>query len=950
MSDVFSLFPPALRRAIDEFGFSAPTEPQAQAIPIILKGENVLLVAPTGTGKTEAAFLPILSKIIGLGRSTGIKVLYITPLRALNRDLLERLEWWCKRFDLKLAVRHGDTSVAERSKQSIAPPDVLITTPETFQALLTARRMGEHLRLVEWVVVDEVQELAEDKRGAQLSLGLERLREKAGKDFQVVGLSATVGSPEKVAKFLVGVHRGCRVIDVEVERLLQVDVVYPRAESEDYLLASKLYMFPEVAARLRLIRSLVEKHTSTLIFTNTRVENEVLGSRFKVWDSEFPIAVHHGSLSRASRVKAETELKNGTLKAIICTSSLEMGIDVGRLDLVIQYNSPRQVTRLVQRVGRSGHKVGLIAKGVIVTQDSDDFWESVVIANRAVKGMLEDTEVIDKPLDVLAHQLAGMLLDKARWEVDEVLEFVRRSYVYKDLSRDELLMVMRYMSDRQPRLARLDGDTYFRRAMKISALYNYYFSNLSMIPEERQYVVVDSEDQPVGILDESFVAEYGEVGLKFILRGSLWRVEGISKGKVHVRPESDPTGAIPFWVGEEIPVPFTIAQEVGAVRRRVEELWRSGLAEDDIAKAVSKDYSMSEAECSEALKEVVESLQRGFPLPTDKRVTVEKWREFLIVQTCWGHLVNRTIGRALSYLLSNRFGYPVGVQVDPYRIVLRALWADQQDVVDALKALASLNLEDVVRKELSGSGVFKKNFINVANKFGAISKEANLTDVSIGRIIEGMKDTAVSEEAYRSTIRSETDLENAEKVLEMIDKGDLKVEVVKEQALTPISKVGIEELSRRAEIIPPERLRHIIIQVVRARLLEEAFTLVCTNCWMYSETLRVKQMLHTISCPNCGSKKLGVSNEEEERVRRLVLRLKSGASKPPASLRRTYKRIMDTSRLIEKYGGVAAFVLAERTLTTADVESILKKYATVSDELIQAIVEASRKSVRRKLA
>jgi ATP-dependent Lhr-like helicase len=270
--------------------------------------------------------------------------------------------------------------------------------------------------------------------------------------------------------------------------------------------------------------------------------------------------------------------------------------------------------------------------------------------------------------------------------------------------------------------------------------------------------------------------------------------------------------------------------------------------------------------------------------------------------------------------------------------------------VDVLKALASLNLEDVVRKELSGSGVFKKNFINVAKKFGAISKEANLTDVSIGRIIEGMKDTAVAEEAYRSTIRSETDLENAGKVLEMIDKGDVKVEVVKEQALTPISKVGIEELSRRAEIVPPERLRHIIVQVVRARLLEEAFTLVCTNCWMYSETLRVKQMLHTVSCPNCGSKKLGVSNEEEERVKRLVLRLKSGASKPPASLRRTYKRIMDTSRLIEKYGGVAAFVLAERTLTTADVESILKKYAIVSDELIQAIVEASRKSVRRKLA
>jgi len=950
MSDVFSLFPPVLRRAIEEFGFETPTEPQVQAIPVVLEGENVLLMAPTGTGKTEAAFLPILSMIIGLERSPGIKVLYVTPLRALNRDLLERLEWWCKRFDLRLAVRHGDTPVAERSKQSIVPPDVLITTPETFQALLTAKRMREHLKYVKWVIVDEVQELAEDKRGAQLSLGLERLRESIGRDFQIIGLSATVGSPEAVSKFLVGSHRECKIVDVKVQRLLQVDVVYPKAESQDYLLASKLYMFPEVAARLRLIRSLVEKHTSTLIFTNTRVENEVLGSRFKVWDSEFPVAVHHGSLSRASRVKAETELKNGTLKAIICTSSLEMGIDVGRLDLVIQYNSPRQVTRLVQRVGRSGHKIGLMAKGVIVTQDSDDFWESAVIADRAVKGVLEATKVIDKPLDVLAHQLAGMLLDKGRWEVDEVLELVKRSHVYRDLSKNELLMVMRYMSDRQPRLARLDADIYFRRAMRINALYNYYFSNLSMIPEEKQYMVVDSEGQPVGILDESFVAEYGEVGLKFILRGSLWRVSSITEGRVHVDSESDPTGAIPFWVGEEIPVPFTIAQEVGAIRRRVEELWRSGLTGEDISKAISADYPVSKEECSRALKEILENFEHAFPLPTDKKITVEKWREFLIVQTCWGHLVNRTIGRALSYILSNRFGYPVGVQVDPYRIVLRAAWADQGDVVDALMRLTSLNLEDVVRKALLGSGIFKKNFVNVAKKFGAISKEANLTDVSIGRIIEGLKGTAVMEEAYRSVIRSDTDLENANQVLNMIGHGNITIEVLKEPALTPVSRIGIEELSRRAEIVPPERLRHIIVQVVKARLLEEAFTLVCTNCWRYSETLRVKQILHPISCPNCGSRKIGLSGEEEEKVKRLISKLKGGASKPPISLRRIHRRIMDSSRLIEKYGGVAAFVLAERSLTVPDAESILQKHNKVSDELVQAIVEAGRKKMKKRLA
>ena len=948
MSEVFSLFPPVLRRAIREFSFDMPTEPQVQAIPVILQGKNVLLVAPTGTGKTEAAFLPILSTMIGLERSSGIKLLYVTPLRALNRDLLGRLEWWCKRFDLKLAVRHGDTPVGERNKQSIAPPDILITTPETFQAILPARRIREHLRFVKWVIVDEVQELSEDKRGAQLSLGLERLRENIGKDFQVIGLSATVGSPDKVAKFLVGAQRDCRIINVNVERLLQVDVKYPQSESQDYDLASRLYMFPEVAARLRLIRKLVEEHKSTLVFTNTRVENEVLGSRFRVWDDSFPIAVHHGSLSRASRVKAENELKDGILKGIICTSSLEMGIDVGRLDLVIQYNSPRQVTRLVQRVGRSGHKIGLIAKGVIITQDSDDFLESAVIAKRAVNGILESTQVIDKPLDVLAHQLAGMLLDKPTWYIDEILEFVRRSYVYRNLSREELLMVVRYMSEMQPRLAKLEGDAYFRKAMKVSALYNYYFNNLSMIPVERQYLVVDSNNDSVGILDESFVSEYGEIGLKFILRGSLWKIENISGGKVYVKSESDPTGAIPFWVGEEIPVPFQIAQEVGKVRRTVEEYRQRNLKSEEISDLISKEYSISFEECNKGLKEVYENLEQGFPLPTDKKITVEKWREYLIIQTCWGHLVNRTIGRAVSYLLSNRFGYPVGVQVDPYRIVLRALWATQEDIVDTLKTLATVNLEDIVRKQMLGSGIFKKNFVNTAKKFGAISKEANLTDISINRLIEAMKDTAIVEEAYRSAIRSNTDLEESKKVLTMIEGNEVQVQLVKEETLTPLSRIGIEELSRRAEIVPPEKLKHIIAQVVRARLLEEAFILVCTNCWKYSETFRVKQILHSISCPICSSKKVGVSQEEEERVKRLISRIRSGAEKPPISLRRTYKRIIDTSKLIEKYGGTAAFVLAERSLATADAESILEKHNIVSDELVQAIIDVSRKKMRKR--
>lgn len=947
MYNVFKLFPPTIQRAIEEFGFTEPTEPQVKAIPPILDGENVLLVAPTGTGKTEAAFFPILSKIVSQERFSGIKLLYITPLRALNRDLLDRLEWWCKRFDLKLAVRHGDTSALERSKQSIAPPDILITTPETFQAIIPAKRIRKHLRTVKWVIVDEVHELAEDKRGAQLSLGLERLRENVGEDFQIIGLSATVGSPENVAKFLVGTNRSYKIIDVRIERQLKLEIVYPYPEPQDYLLASKLFMFPEVVARLRLIKKLVEEHNSTLVFTNTRIENEVLGSRFKVWESGLPISVHHGSLSKSSRVKAERELKEGILKGIICTSSLEMGIDIGRLDLVIQYNSPRQVTRLVQRVGRSGHKVGMVAKGVIITQDSDDFWESVIIAKKAIQGILEETQVIDKPLDVLVHQLAGILLDGHRFSLDEVFEIIRRSYVYRNLTKEEFITVLKYMCERRPSLARV-LDNNFKKPIRIGPLYQYYFNTLSMIPEEKHYLVIDENGEPVGTLDESFVAEYGEIGLKFILRGAIWRIENISDGKVHVKLENDPTGAIPFWVGEEIPVPYEIANEVGVMRRKIEEYFQQNLDRENIINLICEEYSIPFNECKNGVKEIFEHIEKGFPVSTDKTVTIEKWKEFIIIQCCWGHLVNRTLGRALSYILSNRFGYPVGIQFDPYRIVLRAPWLTQQDVIDALNGIDPQKLEDIVRKELLASGIFKRHFVNVAKKFGTISKDATLSEISIQKLVEALKDTAVVEEALRSTLRSETDLENSKKILNMIRFNEIRLKPVLKEELSPIARVGMEELSRRTEIVPPERLKHIIVQVVRARLLEEAFTVTCTECWNYIDNFRVKNLLYGISCPKCGSKKIGLSQEDEEKIKRLAYRMRTGTLKPPTALKRIYRKVVKTAQMIEKYGGLASFVIAEPTLTLKDVEEILAKHKILRDELVNEIIEVSRKNLKKR--
>ncbi|MCD6263518.1 DEAD/DEAH box helicase, partial [Candidatus Bathyarchaeota archaeon] len=346
--DVFSLLCRPLRRLIEERGFKEPTEPQRRAIPHILRGENVLLISPTATGKTEAAILPVLHLYLMSGeKKPGIKILYITPLRALNRDILDRLMWWCTKLDLNVAVRHGDSSDVERTRQRRSPPDLLITTPETLQAVLLGRVIRRYLRAVKWVIVDEIHELADNKRGSQLSLALERLREVAEEEFQLIGLSATIGSPEKVGAFLVGVGRPVEVIRVPVARSMELSIVYPEPRAEDYELAERLYTFPEVAARLRVMRELIEEERTTLIFTNTRSISEVLASRFRVWDLDFPLSIHHGSLAKPSRIAAESGLKSGNLRNVVCTSSLELGIDIGHIDLVIQYMSPRQVTRLL---------------------------------------------------------------------------------------------------------------------------------------------------------------------------------------------------------------------------------------------------------------------------------------------------------------------------------------------------------------------------------------------------------------------------------------------------------------------------------------------------------------------------------------------------------------------------------------------------------------------------
>ncbi len=949
---VFNMLVKPVRRLIEKKGFPKPTDPQEKTIPRILEGRNILLISPTATGKTEAAFLPVLSMLLQAQQNPGIKVLYITPLRALNRDLLERLEWWCNNLDIKLAVRHGDTDTKERTRQSRSPPDVLITTPETLQAMLSGWLLRQHLQSLRWVIIDEVHELADNKRGSQLSLALERVRNLAHNDFQMIGLSATIGTPEKVAQFLVGNNRPVEILSVPVAKMMRLEVICPKPNDEDVRLASKLYTHPEVAARLRKIREYMGKHKSVLLFTNTRSISEVLTSRFKVWDIDFPVSIHHGSLAKPSRIAAEIGLKQGSLKGLIATSSLELGIDVGRIDLVIQYMSPRQVSRLIQRVGRAGHRIGRVAKGVIIGMDSDDTLEALAIARRALREELEPVEIPSKPYDALTHQIAGLLLKRRRLSFTEILEVTQKAYPYHDITMDDVENSLKYMHNRFPRLAWVSfEDQVVLKPSRSKSLFEYYFDNLSMIPVEKQFLIVDSlSDTSIGVLDEAFMAEHGKPGTKFIIRGSPWQILHTTEDKVFVRSVNDPTGAIPSWVGEEIPVPFQIAQEVAWIRGFVERKIQSGLSAEETAELLKQKYPAEKETILSALSETIEQVNSGLAVPTDKRIVLENWKDFVVIHANFGSLTNRALGQLIGDMLSDKLGHSIIVQHDPYRIFVQTLGSANIDhILDVFSKLGSMTFDSIksalVRSTVK-TGLFKRRVIHVAHRFGALKKWADFSSISLQKLISTFEGTPIYDEGLKEVFMKDLDANGLLNVVGNIRDGEIKLQVLETYgSTTPVARVGIERMSMKTDIIPPDRMRAVLVESAKARLLNETDTFVCTNCWDYLEMVRVRALPDHLACPKCGSHAIGVLKVDEERVISMVEKKGQKLTHFEEKLR---MQAVQTGQLVSRYGKTAVVALSARRIRSSHAASILEKESELNSHFFELVLEAERKVLGKR--
>jgi ATP-dependent Lhr-like helicase len=903
---------PRIVAAAKKIGIETFTEPQRRAIPRIRGGHHVLLVAPTGIGKTEAALLPILESLLD-DKPDPIACLYITPLRALNRDMLRRITFFGEELGLDVAVRHGDTPQRERVRLSRHPPDILITTPETFQIMFTGHRLRDHLRRVRWVVVDEVHELADDERGAQLAVGLERLVDLAGRDVQRIGLSATVGTTEEVARFLGGEGRSVDVVAVPVPKGLRLRVEFPEVTDGDAPMMEALGVPPVQAAAMRRCEEMIRDHRSTLFFVNTRDTAEFLASRLRAWYGDLPVGVHHGSLSKGVRIEAEDAFKAEALKALICTSSLELGIDVGSADFVLQFNSPRAVARLIQRIGRSGHGVEGVPEGVVVATNEDDFAEGCAIARRALAEALEPLRVRENNRSVLANQLAAMVLAAGSVEADEAYATLVRAYPFRRLSRRTFDDVLRQLAElrvlrhRDGRLGRSRGST------------TYFYENIGMIPDAKTYRVVDiSTRRAVGTLDEWFVAENAKPGATFVMRGLAWRFVEFQEDAILVEPVAE-IGEIPSWVGEELPVPYEVAQEVGRLRRT--------LAFDE--------YPANE-EGVARFRAYVESVGDA-PVPTDRVVTIETDRRVLVVNACFGSRVNETLGQLLSSLLSARFGESVGVQTDPYRIVLEApRRIDPRRVVEILQPQDPSHLEPLLRVVLRNSAYLRWAFVHVAKKFGVLRRDVNWEDVNVGRLLQSFEGSPLYEEVLDKILWERMDVARTAEVLGRMARGDIALVVGR---LTPIGRAGLE---RGRFLVAPPRADRATLLAFRKRLERETTTLLCLHCKASWRTA-VGDVEAKVRCPHCEGVMVAALRPYE---RDLVVLAK--APRPSPEDRARLRRVRTNASLVMAHGRRAVLAMTARGVGPDTAARILRGHYDSDDDFLREVLAAEVQYARTK--
>jgi ATP-dependent helicase Lhr and Lhr-like helicase len=889
-------------------GFESLTTIQQKALPVIARRVNCLLVAPTGSGKTEAAVLPVFTMLAHEKGSAGrIRAIYITPLRALNNDVMRRVIRYAQSEGLRIEIRHGDTTTLERKKIVENPPDVLITTPESLAAVLTSDKMLAALKGLQWVIVDEVHELVSNERGAHLSISLERLQAASSQHVARIGLSATVGNLKQAAQFVSGAGRKHAVLVDSARRGYDIDVRFVKGS-----LNNVAHFVTEYVKSNKV-------EGSILLFTNTRDEAEYLGTILKN-QSEIKVDVHHGSLSKEMREETEHTLRSGSAGIVVCTSSLELGLDIGSVDLVIHYGSPRQVSKLMQRIGRSRHNRRSFAKGLVVTNNPDDEIEALAIIRRMKKGSIEEQKMHEGALDVMAHHLVGLAMQTDDpVKMDEAYDLVTRAHPFRNVSLFDVESCLDILASHNVIKYDRENRTYAR---KIKA-YKYYFENLSMIPHVLKFEVIDSiSKRRIGTLDQQFVGDYGEKGNVFVLKGSQWRILSVDEGRmvVNVEPLRGAAINIPYWVGEMIPVDIKTAEEVGIIRNQ----------------AAGGRIKLSTA----IMQDTAKSLK---VIPDSENIVVESYssRNMLMIHSVFGSKVNNTLASLLSTILSSQLGYIVESRSDAYRIMLTSSARMTQGRLEAtLKDV--YDLEPVIIAALTGTHNINWKVWMVAKRFGMISREA-VYDKKVARMIyDRYSKTPVSAESIRELVHDKYDMAQTQQVLDGIKAGTIKIHWVEVTEFSDLAKTIIEHSGKMAGMTPLS-VEKGVIELVKERLDKTKHRLVCIRCGKWERVMETKDVPEEVSCPSCRSRLVTATFWSDDEMSRIIRTRLAGGKLTPEQNHK-FERAWKVASLVNNFGKKALIVLAGHGVGADTAARILRNY--VDDEQVyRSIYEAERQYV-----
>jgi len=849
------------------------TPPQKLGLYPIYEGKNVLVSSPTGTGKTLTAFLIILSKLFDLAQQGKLEdtvyAVYVSPLRALNNDIYRNLkepldeiyelakEKGIELPEIRHMVRTGDTSSSQRQKMLRKPPHILITTPETLAIVLVAPKFREKLRNVKWVIVDEIHSLAENKRGVHLTLSLERLRELVGRDFVRIGLSATINPLEEVAKFLVGYHddgrlRDCVIVDARYAKKKRLRVLSP-VEDLIYTPAS------EVTKRLyKTIYEIIKKHRTALIFTNTRSGTERVVFHLKVLArergdiKEDQIAAHHGSLSRNVRLDVEERLKRGELRAIVSSTSLELGIDIGYIDVVVQIGSPKSVTRCLQRIGRSGHRLHETSKGILVCADRDDLVEVAIMVREAYRHHLDKIHIPKNALDVLAQHIMGMSIEK-KTRVDEAYRIIRRSYCYHNLPYEDFINLLKYLAGMYKDLEGykvygkiwldLDEGVFGRRGKYARVIYT---TNIGTIPDEVKIKVYTVDGKYVGNIEEDFL-ERLVPGDRFVLGGRVYEFVRSRGVKAYVKPAFEQKPTIPSWFSEMLPLSFDLALKIGEFRSRMFKWLEEGKPVSQIVKYLVRECRTDEV----SAKAIVNYFQEEYyylkslgvnKFPSHKVILVEYYidergRIHQVFHTLYGRRTNDALSRALGYLASKKSRCNVGIAVHDNGFAL--IYPPGVKPKVKLTDLKSSEIEEVLKRAIINTELMKRRFRHVATRSLMILRNYKGHEISVNkqqlsaatllRVVKKWLEFPPLKETFREILEDYMDIHHAKEVLKKIEKGEIEVVEIEPQRVP----------SPFAHNIVLEGLSDVVLMEDRKALIERFHKMILARIGKYIEVKQV---------------------------------------------------------------------------------------------------------------